>query len=61
MFTSTVKYSSASFIIEEDYFIEADELFMAVFDISHLIEKGWNAQKGRFPVAYIAIENDDGK
>ena len=50
---------STEFIIRNDDILEGEELFVAVFDITQLIESGWNARKGRFPVAYIVIEDDD--
>ena len=58
-FTSTSKRSTRGFDIKNDAILENDELFMAEFDISSLIDAGWNARKGDFPVTYIAIDNDD--
>ena len=58
-FTPTSKRSTRGFDIKNDAILEYDELFMAEFDISSLIDAGWNARKGDFPVTYIAIEDDD--
>ena len=58
-FTSVVKRSAGSFAIVDDSILEFDELFRAEFGISSLVEDGWKARKGQFPIAYIAIEDDD--
>ena len=58
-YTSTSKRATQGFDIKDDAILEYDELFMAVFDISSLIDAGWNARKGDSLIAYIAIEDDD--
>ena len=58
-FTSTSKRATQGFDIKNDAILENDELFMAEFDISDLIDAGWNARKGKFPIAYIVIDDDD--
>ena len=58
-FTSTSKRATQGFKIRNDAILENDELFMAEFDISSLIDKGWNTRKGDIPITYIAIEDDD--
>ena len=58
-FTSTSKRSTRGFDIKNDAILENDELFMAEFDISSLIDAGWNARVGDFPNTYIAIDDDD--
>ena len=58
-FTSTSKRATSGFDIKNDAILENDELFMAEFDISSLIDEGWNAQQGDNPVTYIAIDDDD--
>ena len=58
-FTSTSKRATQVFDIKNDVILENDELFMAEFNISSLIDEGWNAKVGNFPVTYIAIEDDD--
>ena len=58
-FTSISKRATQGFDIKDDAILENDELFMAEFDITSLIDAGWNARKGDFPIAYIAIGDDD--
>ena len=58
-FTPTSKRATQGFDIKNDAILEYDELFMAEFDISSLIDAGWSARKGDIPVTYIAIEDDD--
>nr|WNS50027.1 Na-Ca exchanger/integrin-beta4-like protein [Halisarca dujardinii] len=59
LFTSTIKTSTENFDIKNDDILEYDELLMAEFSISNLLEEGWLAIKGQFPICYIAIEDDD--
>ena len=58
-FNSTSTRDTQGFDIKNDAILEYDELFMAEFDISDLIDAGWNARKGEFPIAYICINDDD--
>ena len=58
-FNSTSMRATRGFDIKDDAILEYDELFMAEFDISSLIDAGWNARKGEFPICYIAIGDDD--
>ena len=58
-FTPTSKRATRGFDIKNDAILECDELFMAEFDISSLIDAGWNAREGDFPITYIAIDDDD--
>ena len=58
-FISTSNRSTRDFDIKNDAILENDELFMAEFNISSLIDEGWNVRKGDIPVTYIAIEDDD--
>ena len=51
--------STRGFDIKDGAILEYDELFMAKFDISSLIDEGWNAREGDIPITYIAIEDDD--
>ena len=58
-FNETSKRDTRGFDIKDDAILENDELFMAEFDISSLIDEGWNAKVGNFPITYIAIDDDD--